>query len=284
MFRLRDGLRCCAPATGLSRDIASVADLRARRPRLRARRGRLAHRDQRRALSRFHLRHRGQRARPCPSASGRGADRAGAEALARLQPVSRFPEGERLAAAAVRRRASPTWCSSAIPAPRRSKARSRWRANTNRRAASRSATASSPSKAPSTAARWRRSPPAGRRNISKASARRSRASTRCRSAISRRSSARSARETAAILIEPIKGEGGVRVVPPAFLRALRELCDQHGLLLIFDEVQTGIGRTGELFAYQRTGVDARHHGARQGARRRLSGRRVPGDRRGRPRA
>jgi acetylornithine/N-succinyldiaminopimelate aminotransferase len=60
--------------------------------------------------------------------------------------------------------------------------------------------------------------------------------------------------TAAILIEPIMGEGGVRVVPPDFLRALRQLCDADGLLLIFDEVQTGIGRTGELFAYQRSGV------------------------------
>ena len=61
-------------------------------------------------------------------------------------------------------------------------------------------------------------------------------------------------ETAAILIEPIMGEGGVRVVEPSFLKALRELCDQNGLLLIFDEVQTGMGRTGELFAYQRAGV------------------------------
>ena len=61
-------------------------------------------------------------------------------------------------------------------------------------------------------------------------------------------------ETAAILIEPIMGEGGVRVVEPSFLRALRELCDLHGLLLVFDEVQTGMGRTGELFAYQRTGA------------------------------
>jgi acetylornithine/N-succinyldiaminopimelate aminotransferase len=61
-------------------------------------------------------------------------------------------------------------------------------------------------------------------------------------------------ETAAILIEPIMGEGGVRVVPHEFLRALRQLCDRNGLLLIFDEVQTGVGRTGELFAYQRTGV------------------------------
>jgi acetylornithine/N-succinyldiaminopimelate aminotransferase len=61
-------------------------------------------------------------------------------------------------------------------------------------------------------------------------------------------------ETAAILIEPIQGEGGVRVVPAPFLRSLRELCDQHGLLLVFDEVQTGIGRTGSFFAYQRCGV------------------------------
>jgi acetylornithine/N-succinyldiaminopimelate aminotransferase len=61
-------------------------------------------------------------------------------------------------------------------------------------------------------------------------------------------------ETAAIMIEPLMGEGGVRAVEPSFLRALRDLCDEHGLLLIFDEVQTGMGRTGELFAYQRTGV------------------------------
>ena len=61
-------------------------------------------------------------------------------------------------------------------------------------------------------------------------------------------------QTAAILIEPIMGEGGVRVVPHEFLRALRTLCDQNGLALIFDEVQTGVGRTGQLFAYQRTGV------------------------------
>ncbi|WP_322514631.1 aspartate aminotransferase family protein [Rhodopseudomonas palustris] len=60
--------------------------------------------------------------------------------------------------------------------------------------------------------------------------------------------------TAGILIEPLQGEGGVRSPEPAFFRALRELCDANGLLLIFDEVQTGMGRTGELFAYQRIGV------------------------------
>ena len=56
--------------------------------------------------------------------------------------------------------------------------------------------------------------------------------------------------TGAILIEPIQGEGGVRPVPPQCLKGLRALCDEHGLLLIFDEVQTGIGRTGRLFAYE----------------------------------
>src|SRR5690348_7908388 len=61
-------------------------------------------------------------------------------------------------------------------------------------------------------------------------------------------------ETAAILIEPVMGEGGVRVVPHAFLRALRQLCDDRGMLLIFDEVQSGIGRTGALFAYEHSGV------------------------------
>src|SRR6266700_2501934 len=60
--------------------------------------------------------------------------------------------------------------------------------------------------------------------------------------------------TAGILIEPLQGEGGVRAAPHAFFKALRQLCDDNGLLLIFDEVQTGMGRTGELFAYKRLGV------------------------------
>ena len=60
--------------------------------------------------------------------------------------------------------------------------------------------------------------------------------------------------TGMIMIEPIQGEGGIRVVPPAFLRGLREICDRRGLILIFDEVQTGIGRTGRLFAYEHCGI------------------------------
>ena len=61
-------------------------------------------------------------------------------------------------------------------------------------------------------------------------------------------------ETAAILIEPVQGEGGIRTVSAAMLKRMRELCDQHGLLLIFDEVQCGVGRTGKLFAHEWAGV------------------------------
>ncbi|MCJ2130295.1 aspartate aminotransferase family protein [Methylobacterium sp. E-045] len=61
-------------------------------------------------------------------------------------------------------------------------------------------------------------------------------------------------ETAALMIEPIQGEGGIRTVPTEMLRGLRALCDEHGLLLIMDEVQTGVGRTGRLFAHEWAGV------------------------------
>ena len=60
--------------------------------------------------------------------------------------------------------------------------------------------------------------------------------------------------TAGIIIEPLQGEGGVRAPEPAFFRALRQLCDDNKLVLIFDEVQTGMGRTGTLFAYEKLGV------------------------------
>ncbi len=61
-------------------------------------------------------------------------------------------------------------------------------------------------------------------------------------------------ETAGVLVEPLQGEGGLRAVPPATLRRLREICDEHGLLLVMDEVQTGVGRTGRLFAHELSGV------------------------------
>lgn len=61
-------------------------------------------------------------------------------------------------------------------------------------------------------------------------------------------------KTCAVIVEPIQGEGGVIPADPAFLKALREACDAHGALLIFDEVQTGVGRTGHFYAYMDTGV------------------------------
>jgi acetylornithine/N-succinyldiaminopimelate aminotransferase len=61
-------------------------------------------------------------------------------------------------------------------------------------------------------------------------------------------------ETAAILIEPLQGESGVRAIAPDFLRGLRKLCDEQDLLLIFDEIQTGLGRTGRFFAYDWLGI------------------------------
>jgi acetylornithine/N-succinyldiaminopimelate aminotransferase len=61
-------------------------------------------------------------------------------------------------------------------------------------------------------------------------------------------------ETVAVMVEPIQGEAGVVVPPEGYLRELRALCDAHGLLLICDEVQTGMGRTGALFSSQRDGV------------------------------
>ena len=61
-------------------------------------------------------------------------------------------------------------------------------------------------------------------------------------------------ETAAILIEPVQGEGGVRALPDPCLRGIRELCDRHGLLLVLDEVQCGMGRTGKLLAHEWAGV------------------------------
>jgi acetylornithine aminotransferase len=61
-------------------------------------------------------------------------------------------------------------------------------------------------------------------------------------------------DVVAVLMEPVQGEGGINIAPPGFLKQLRELCDQRGWLLMLDEVQTGNGRTGTYFAYQRDGI------------------------------
>ena len=85
--------------------------------------------------------------------------------------------------------------------------------------------------------------------------------TRCKAAITDK--------IAAILVEPVQGEGGIRPLAGSCLKGLRDLCDEHGILLILDEVQCGMGRTGKLFAHEWAGIDARHHDGRQGHRRRL---------------
>ncbi|MBS1125567.1 MAG: argD [Nitrospirae bacterium] len=61
-------------------------------------------------------------------------------------------------------------------------------------------------------------------------------------------------KTCAILVEPVQGEGGVKVPSPGYLKALRKICDEHQLLLVLDEIQTGMGRTGRLFAYEHEGI------------------------------
>jgi acetylornithine/N-succinyldiaminopimelate aminotransferase len=61
-------------------------------------------------------------------------------------------------------------------------------------------------------------------------------------------------ETAAILLEPVQGEGGIRPIPEQCLRGVRDLCDTHGILLIMDEIQCGVGRTGKLFAHEWAGI------------------------------
>ena len=61
-------------------------------------------------------------------------------------------------------------------------------------------------------------------------------------------------ETCAVLLEPVQGEGGVNIADQSFLQGLRDLCDQRNMLLIFDEVQTGMGRTGDWFGYQNSGI------------------------------
>ncbi len=70
-----------------------------------------------------------------------------------------------------------------------------------------------------------------------------------------------------MLLEPIQGETGIHVLSDELLLAAREACDRTGAALIFDEIQTGMGRTGTLWAYEQTGVRARRDDQRQGARR-----------------
>ena len=82
--------------------------------------------------------------------------------------------------------------------------------------------------------------------------------------------------TVAVMLEPIQGEAGVFVATDEFLRGLRALANRHGLLLILDEIQTGIGRTGKFFGFEHAGVTPDIMVLAQGARRRHSDRRAGG--------
>ncbi len=117
-----------------------------------------------------------------------------------------------------------------------------------------SATASSPSRARSTAGPWRPWPRPRTRSISTASDLPMDGFDQVPLGDLKALKLAITPETAGIIIEPVQGEGGVRSAPPQFFRELRQLCDEHGLLLAFDEVQTGIGRLGEMFGYQKFGV------------------------------
>ncbi len=80
-------------------------------------------------------------------------------------------------------------------------------------------------------------------------------------------------EVAAIFVEPVQGEGGYVVAPTVFMKELRRICDKYGILLVADEVQSGIGRTGKWWAIEHTGVAARYYLFRQGDRFRNAARR-----------
>ena len=260
-----------------SADVASASRIRQGRSRFRARRRRMADRDQWRALSRFHLRRRGQCARPLRIRiwSRRCRSRPPSSGTCRICSRARTASGSRHGCAS---RASPMSCSSPIPAPRRWNARSRWRATITPPRAIRSAIASSPSRARSTAARWRRSRPPARQNISKVLVRRWTASTR--SPLGDLDAVKKAigPQTAGILIEPVQGEGGVRAGAACLLqgaaRAVRRQRPAAG-------VRRGADRHGphrRSVRLQAPRRHARHHVAGESARRRLSDRRVPGDR------
>ena len=85
-------------------------------------------------------------------------------------------------------------------------------------------------------------------------------------------------KTAAIMLEPIQAEGGVHVADRNYLKSLRELCTQQDILLIFDEIQTGMGRTGTFFAYEQLGVKPDIMTLAKGSCRRGADRGVPGER------
>ena len=233
---------------------ARDADVRPAPGRVRARRGHAPVGQRGQRVPRL-PRRAGRRVARARAPGGRRCDRrAGAHAAPRVEPLLHrvAAAGRRHARRAARRRRA--GCSSPTPAPRPTSARSSSRVATARRTAGPSATTCSRRTRRSTAARSPRSPPPG-------SPRSRRCSSRCRRASARSSSARSTRWRAAmdervcaVMLEVVQGEGGVNPVPPGYLEAVRALCDEREALLVLDEVQTGLGRTGRWFAFEHTGA------------------------------
>ena len=227
---------------------AAAADVRARP-------GHGAVRRRRQALPRLPVGHRRHVARP-RQPGGRRGDLARRPAT--LLHVSNFfanPQATAAAVAVNELLADATGqhgrrCSSPTAAPRRSSARSSSPASTAGAAATRS---SAPSAA-STAARWPPWPPPASRPSTSRSSRCRRASATSPGATSTPSSAAVDGTVAAVLIEPIQGEGGVNPAPAGYLAAIRELCDETGALMIVDEIQTGLARTGAWFGFEHDGV------------------------------
>ena len=209
-----------------------------------------------------------QPARPLPAAGGRGGPRAGRPADPRAEHlVHGGPGGLRPGPlrAVVRRPVL-------LLQQRRRGQRGGHQARPAATATPRAGSRSSRWRTASTAGPTPRSPRPPSRSITPASSRWSPASPTSPTTTWTPSPRAIDDQTAAVLVEPIQGEGGINVPSPGYLAGLRKLCDERGVLLILDEVQTGLGRTGDWFAYQHSGDRARHPDLRQGPGRRGRGR------------
>ena len=206
-------------------------------------------------------------ARALPSEAGRGGARAGGAADARGQPLlHRAGDAARQAARGLlarrqgvllqlRRRGDRVRDQARAPAPPRRRFR---------RAV----------EGASTAARWGRCRPRRRRPSRRRSPRSFRGSRSCPRNDPDALAAAVDENTAAVLLEPVQGESGIHPLDPDLLAAAREACDAHGALLIFDEIQCGMGRTGTLWAMAAARGDARRDDGGQGSRRRAADRRL----------